>query len=147
MFLWKIDLRINIFAGYFHDVFDLFQKQRLRMSKVICDSHRWDFVPNNFGLFHSRCYFGALCSINLKKSSLDMRGSRNFRQGGWVQVSLFCRRQMVSFKEIDHFSRFQRGSNFFPGGGGGVHIHSTLNGQNMKIHCPTLIKYSNCMIC
>ena len=26
-------------------------------------------------------------------------------------------------------------------------IHSTLNGQNMKIHCPTLIKYSYCMIC
>ena len=26
-------------------------------------------------------------------------------------------------------------------------IHSTLNGQNMKIHCPTLVKYSYCMIC
>ena len=26
-------------------------------------------------------------------------------------------------------------------------IYSTLNGQNMKIHCPTLIKYSYCMIC
>ena len=26
-------------------------------------------------------------------------------------------------------------------------IHSTLKGQNMKIHCPTLIKYSYCMIC
>ena len=29
----------------------------------------------------------------------------------------------------------------------GLFIHSTLNGQNMKIHCPTLIKYSYCMIC
>ena len=27
------------------------------------------------------------------------------------------------------------------------HIHSTLNGSNMKIHCPTLVKYSYCMIC
>ena len=26
---------------------------------------------------------------------------------------------MVNFKEIYHFSRFQRGSNFFQGGGGG----------------------------
>ena len=29
------------------------------------------------------------------------------------------RRQMVNFKEIYHFSRFQRGSNIFRGGGGG----------------------------
>ena len=28
------------------------------------------------------------------------------------------RRQMVNFKEINHFSRFQRGSNIFRGGGG-----------------------------
>ena len=68
-----------------------------------------------------------------------MRGSRNFRQGGGgVQVSLankalttfflyfllvlslFYRSQMVNFKEIYHFSRFQqRGSNIFHGGGGG----------------------------
>ena len=73
-----------------------------------------------------------------------MRGSRNFRQGGGVQVSLtkssdnvflfifflfffyyyflvlslFYRSQMVNFKEIYHFSRFQRGSNIFQGGGG-----------------------------
>ena len=26
MFVWKIDLRTNIFAGYFHDVSDLFKK-------------------------------------------------------------------------------------------------------------------------
>ena len=33
---------------------------------------------------------------------------------------VFCpQRKMVNFKEIYHFSRFQRGSNFFQGGGGG----------------------------
>ena len=75
-----------------------------------------------------------------------MRGSRNFRQGGGggpgqsdkkisdvvfftfylfsPMSSLFYRSQMVIFKEIYHFSRFQRGSNIFqgvqlfPGGGG-----------------------------
>ena len=62
-----------------------------------------------------------------------MHGSRNFRQGGGVQVSLtkkalkgffafflilnlFYRSQMVNFKEIYHFSRFQRGSNIFQRG-------------------------------
>ena len=69
-----------------------------------------------------------------KKSSL-MRGSRNFCQGGPGQTDkkkalttfflfffspqLFYRSQMVDFKEIFHFSRFQRGSNIFQGGGGG----------------------------
>ena len=68
-----------------------------------------------------------------------MRGSRNFRQGGgggggvqvsltkkalttfffFLVLSLFYRSQMVNFKEIYHFSRFQRGSNIFQGGGGG----------------------------
>ena len=66
-FLWKIDLRTNIFAGYFHDVSDLFKKRRLGMSKVIGDSHRLGFVPNNFGLICFHCYFGAVYSINLKK--------------------------------------------------------------------------------
>ena len=42
-----------------------------------------------------------------------MRRSRNFRQGGG---SLFYRNQIVNFKEIYHFSRFQRGSNIFQGG-------------------------------
>ena len=72
-FLWKIDLHTNIFAGYFHDIFDLFQKRRLRMSKVVGDSHRLGFVPNNFGLFRFHCYFGASCSINFKKSSLEKK--------------------------------------------------------------------------
>ena len=67
-----------------------------------------------------------------------MPGSRNFRQGGGgggVQVSLtkkaltmlfffyssayFYRSQMVNFKEIYHFFRFQRGPNIFKGVGGG----------------------------
>ena len=57
----------------------------------------------------------------------NMRGSRNFRQGGvqvsltkkssdsvfFLVLSLFYRSQMV--KEIYHFSRFQRGSNIFQG--------------------------------
>ena len=30
---------------------------------------------------------------------------------------------MVNFKEIYHFSRFQRGSNIFQGGGGGGVVH------------------------
>ena len=67
-----------------------------------------------------------------------MRGSRNFRQGGpgqfdkkrssdnvfffffffFLVLSLSYRSQMVNFKEIYHFSRFQRGSNIFQGGGG-----------------------------
>ena len=73
-----------------------------------------------------------------------MRGSRNFRQGGgpgqcdkkssdvfffffFLVLSLFYRSQMVNFKEIYHFSRFQRGSNIFQGGsnffqGGGVQL-------------------------
>ena len=64
--------------------------------------------------------------------SLTMRGSRNFRQGGggvqvrlakkaltlffFLVLSLFYRSQMVNFKEIYHFSWFQRGSNIFQGG-------------------------------
>ena len=64
-----------------------------------------------------------------------MRGSRNFRQGGpgqsdkkalatffFLVLSLFYRSQMVKFKENYHFSRFQRGSNIFQGGGGGVQL-------------------------
>ena len=33
------------------------------MSEVIGDSHRWGFVPNNFGETCSHCYFGVLYSI------------------------------------------------------------------------------------
>ena len=61
---------------------------------------------------------------------------QEFSSGGGVQVrltkkssdnvflvlSLFYRSQMVNFKEIYHFSRFQRGSSIFQGGGGGVQL-------------------------
>ena len=36
----------------------------------------------------------------------------------FLVLSLFYRSQKVIFKEIYHFSRFQRGSNIFQGGGG-----------------------------
>ena len=64
----------------------------------------------------------------------QMRGSRNFHQGGgggggegpgqsdkkalttiFPVLSLFYRSQMVNFKEIYRFSRLQTGSNFFQG--------------------------------
>ena len=45
---------------------------------------------------------------------------------------IFNRSQMVTFKEIYHFSRFQRGSNFFQGGGGGGPIaYSYRNPYNL----------------
>ena len=61
---------------------------------------------------------------------VQMRGSRNFHQGGgegpgqsdqkalitiFVVFSLFYRSQMVNFKEIYRFSRLQMRSNFFQG--------------------------------
>ena len=63
--------------------------------------------------------------------TLILLGSRKFRKGGggpgqsdkkssdnvfFLVLSLFYRSQMVNFKEIYHFSRFQRGSNIFLGG-------------------------------
>ena len=64
-----------------------------------------------------------------------MRGSRNFRQGWsrsichiksydnvFLVLNLFYRRPTVTFIENYHFPRFQRGSNIFPGGGGGPTI-------------------------
>ena len=70
---------------------------------------------------------------------LFMRGSRNFRQGGpgqsdkkssdnvffFLVLSLFYRSQMVNFKEIYHFSRFQ--------GGGGGPTFSRGVGSNLLI--------------
>ena len=67
-----------------------------------------------------------------------MCGFRNFRQGGggggpgqsdkkalttlfflfFLVLSLFHGSQMVNFRGIYHFSRFQRGSNIFQWGGG-----------------------------
>ena len=75
----------------------------------------------------------------LRSKNIIMRGSRNFRQGGgggvqvnltkkaltrvffifflfFLVLSLFYRSRMVNFKEINHFSRFQRGSNIFQEG-------------------------------
>ena len=78
---------------------------------------------------------------NIGSPSNIMRGSRNFCQGGggggpgqsgkkalttlfffvcllfFLVLSLFYSSQMINFKEIYHFSRFQRGSNIFQGGG------------------------------
>ena len=62
---------------------------------------------------------------------LSMRGSRIFRQGGapgqsdkkspdnvfFLVLSLFYWSRLVNFEENYHFSRFQRGSNIFQGGG------------------------------
>ena len=47
----------------------------------------------------------------------------------FLVLSLFYRSQTVNFKEINHFLRFQRGSNIFQGGGGG----------------PTFSRGSNCL--
>ena len=70
-------------------------------------------------------------SVYLRLASMvQMRGSRNFHQGGgggpgqsdkkalttiFLVLSLFYRSQMVNFKEIYRFSRRQMGSNFFQG--------------------------------
>ena len=66
-----------------------------------------------------------------------MRGSRNFRRGGGVQVNLtkisdnlffspqlILQSQMVNFKENYHFSRFLslEGVQHFPVGGGGFNF-------------------------
>ena len=106
-----------------------------------------------------------------------MCGSRNFRQGGpgqsdkkssdnvffvfvffvlvFLVLSLLYRSQMVNFKEIYHFSRFQRGSNIFqgwggvqlfPGGGGSnclfpIETHITCDfpgGGGVRTICPPL---------
>ena len=40
----------------------------------------------------------------------------------FLVLSLFYRCQMVNFNDIYHFSRFQRGSNIFQVGGGGVQL-------------------------
>ena len=54
-----------------------------------------------------------------------VRGSQSVRQKKltfflfcfFLVLSLFYRSQLVNFKEIYHFSRFQRGSNIFEAGG------------------------------
>ena len=66
----------------------------------------------------------------------------------FLVLSLFYRRQMVNFKEIYHFSRFQRASNIFQGGGGGsyclfsIETHITCDfqggGGGVRTPCPPL---------
>ena len=90
-------------------------------------------ILQNFGLCNLSIFI-----IFTSKYVMRMRGSRNFRQGGGgggpgqsdkksydnvffcfvflLVLRLFNRSQMVNFKEIYDFSRFQRGSNFFQGG-------------------------------
>ena len=93
------------------------------------------------------CYkMSCSTQLNIKCILLkDVKHARilEFSSGGGVQVSLtkkssdnvfflvlslFYRSQMVNFKEIYHFTRFQRGSNIFQGrsnffqGGGGVQL-------------------------
>ena len=60
-------MRTNILAGYFNDVSDLFQKMTSAHVKNHWRLAQMGFVPNNFGLFRSHCYFGALYSINFKE--------------------------------------------------------------------------------
>ena len=85
---------------------------------------------------------------------LVMGGSRNFRQGGpgqsdkkkhfffFLALSLFYRSQMVNFKEIYHFSRFQ--SNLFQGGSNclfPIETHITCGlpgGGGVRTPCPPL---------
>ena len=74
-----------------------------------------------------------------------MGKSRRF----FLVLSLFYRSQMVNFKEIFHFSRFQRGSNILQGGSnffqGGVQLHIpyrnrynlwSSRGRGSRNHCP-----------
>ena len=97
-------------------------------------------IPNNRSTLHNhRLRTDSSFKVSKFKpsTSKSMGGSRNFRRGGGgggggVQISLtkkalttfffvlslFHRSQMVNFKEIFYFHRFQRGSNIFQGGGG-----------------------------
>ena len=56
------------------------------------------------------CFFFSPQLI-LQKSNGQFQRNLSF-----LVLSLFYRSQMVNFKEIYHFSRFQRGSNIFQGG-------------------------------
>ena len=50
----------------------------------------------------------------------------------FLVLSLFYRSQMVNFKEIYHFLRFQRGFNFFQGGGSNFFFR----GGGVQTPCP-----------
>ena len=49
---------------------------------------------------------------------LTKKADKVFFSFFFLVLSLLYRSQMVNFKEIYHFSRFQMGSNYFQGGGG-----------------------------
>ena len=59
---------------------------------------------------------GGGVQVNLTKKSSD---NVFFFFFFFFVLSLFCRSQMVNFKENYHFSRFQGGPTFSRGGGGG----------------------------
>ena len=59
----------------------------------------------------------------------------------FLVLSLFYRSQMVNFKKIYHFSRFQRGSNIFQGGGGGGGVQLFPGGGGGGVQL--LIPYRN----
>ena len=62
----------------------------------------------------------------------------------FLVLSLFYRSQMVNFNETFHFSRFERGSNIFQGGGGSnclfpIETHITCafpEGGGVPTPCP-----------
>ena len=59
---------------------------------------------------HERIQGGGGVQVSLTKKALT------FFFAFFLVLSLFYRSQMVNFKAIYHFSRFQRGSNIFLGG-------------------------------
>ena len=93
--------------------------------------------------------------VNLTKSSdnvfLGVFGVVFF--AFFLVLSLFYRSQMVNFKEKYHFSRFRRGFQIFPEGGGGnffqgggsnclfpieTHITCDFPGRGVRTPCPPL---------
>ena len=66
-----------------------------------------------------------LCLRSCADPGISVRGGGGVQVSLTKKLSLFYRSQMLNFKEIYHFSRFQKGSNIFqgvqliPGGGGG----------------------------
>ena len=84
------------------------------------------------------------------RSPALMHGSRDFRQWGsrsvWRKsgfffvcffvISLFYRSQMVNFKEIYHFSRFQGGPTISVGGGGGGGLQLFPRGGGLQLLIP-----------
>ena len=84
--------------------------------------------------------FSGISEKICRKWYLDMRGSRNFRQGGpgqsdkkglttfFLVLSLLYRsqfqRKLLFFKDPEGVQHFSRGVQLFPGGGGGPIAYS-----------------------